>query len=98
MMYFLVGFFVQFWVRRGYPAWFLRYDYIIAAAIGGGTELLVLLPRLPCRGPVGGQWFFLLIGMFLFLFFFFFLRGFCGDDLLGGLILFWVLRYLMRTC
>lgn len=42
-IYFAIGFFVQFWLRKKYPEWFIKYNYLLAAAISGGTELLVFV-------------------------------------------------------
>ncbi|CZR56063.1 related to OPT1-High-affinity glutathione transporter [Phialocephala subalpina] len=53
MMYFLIGFFVQFFVRKRYPEWFLKYNYILAAAISGGTELLVFVTTFAVQGASG---------------------------------------------
>jgi hypothetical protein len=53
MMYFIIGFFVQFWVRKRYPEWFLKYNYILAAAISGGTELLVFVTTFAVQGASG---------------------------------------------
>jgi hypothetical protein len=53
MMYFIIGFFVQFWVRKRYPEWFLKYNYILAAAISGGTELLVFITTFAVQGASG---------------------------------------------
>ncbi|KAF4625046.1 hypothetical protein G7Y89_g13120 [Cudoniella acicularis] len=52
-MYFAIGFFVQFYIRKRYPAWFLKYNYIIAAAINGGTELLVFVTTFAVQGASG---------------------------------------------
>ncbi len=43
MMYFIIGFVMQFYIRKKYPEWFIKYNYILAAAISGGTELLVFV-------------------------------------------------------
>jgi hypothetical protein len=53
MMYFIIGFFVQFWVLERYPEWFLKYNYILAAAISGGTELLVFVSSFAVQGASG---------------------------------------------
>ncbi|KAH8674513.1 oligopeptide transporter [Tricladium varicosporioides] len=55
MMTFILGFFVQFYVRRKYPEWFLKYNYIIAAAINGGTELLVFVTTFAVQGASGKE-------------------------------------------
>lgn len=53
MVYFIIGFVVQFWVRKRYPEWFLKYNYIVAAAISGGTELLVFVTTFAVQGASG---------------------------------------------
>ncbi len=53
MVYFAIGFFVQFYVRKRYPSWFLRYNYLLAAAISGGTELLVFVTTFAVQGASG---------------------------------------------
>lgn len=52
-IYFTLGFFVQFWVRRRYPEWFIKYNYVLAAAISGGTELMVFLTTFTVHGGSG---------------------------------------------
>ncbi|CAK7200113.1 hypothetical protein SEUCBS139899_002803 [Sporothrix eucalyptigena] len=53
MIYFIIGFVVQFHVRRRYARWFLRYNYLLAAAISGGTELLVFVTTFAVQGGSG---------------------------------------------
>jgi hypothetical protein len=55
MMYFIIGFFVQFYLRKKYPKWFLKYNYIVAAAINGGTELLVFVTTFAVQGASGKE-------------------------------------------
>ena len=52
-IYFAIGFFVQFWVRKKHPEWFIRYNYLLAAAISGGTELLVFVTTFAVQGASG---------------------------------------------
>ncbi|KAJ9137170.1 OPT superfamily oligopeptide transporter [Pleurostoma richardsiae] len=52
-LYFALGFATQLYVRRRYPEWFLRYNYLMAAAIGGGTELLVFVTTFAVQGASG---------------------------------------------
>jgi hypothetical protein len=44
---------VQFYVRRRYPAWLHKYNYILAAAISGGIELLVFVTTFVVQGTSG---------------------------------------------
>ena len=53
MVSFILGFYVQFYVRRRYPEWFLEYNHILAAAISGGTELLVFVTAFAVQGASG---------------------------------------------
>jgi hypothetical protein len=53
MVAFGLGFHVQFYVRRRYPGWFLKYNYILSAAISGGTELLVFVTTFAVQGASG---------------------------------------------
>jgi len=53
MVYFAIGFFVQLYVRRRHAEWFLKYNYLLAAAIGGGTELLVFVTTFAVQGASG---------------------------------------------
>ncbi|KAG6857387.1 hypothetical protein H0H87_004749 [Tephrocybe sp. NHM501043] len=36
--YFLIAWFSQWWLRTRYPRWFAKYNYIVAAALDGGTQ------------------------------------------------------------
>lgn len=53
LVFFAVGFFFQFYVRKRYPGWFLKYNYLLAAAISGGTELLVFVTTFAVQGASG---------------------------------------------
>ncbi|RDW82602.1 OPT superfamily oligopeptide transporter-1 [Coleophoma cylindrospora] len=52
-LFFVIGFFVQFYIRKRYPEWFLKYNYLLAAAISGGTELLVFVTTFAVQGASG---------------------------------------------
>ncbi|KAH7231979.1 OPT oligopeptide transporter protein-domain-containing protein [Fusarium solani] len=41
--YFAIGLASQFWLRRWKPDWFVKYNYVLAAALDGGTQILVFL-------------------------------------------------------
>ncbi|KAG6865789.1 hypothetical protein C0991_011781 [Blastosporella zonata] len=46
--YFMIAWFSQWWLRTRYPRWFAKYNYIVAAALDGGTQAsLVLIPDIP---------------------------------------------------
>ncbi|KAF1992314.1 OPT superfamily oligopeptide transporter [Aulographum hederae CBS 113979] len=53
--YFAIGFFVQYYVRKRYPRGFLKYNYLIAAAISGGTEVLVFVTTFAVQGGSGKE-------------------------------------------
>ncbi|OAA65854.1 Oligopeptide transporter OPT superfamily [Niveomyces insectorum RCEF 264] len=53
MVLFILSFYIQFYVRKRYVNWFLRYNYILAAAISGGTELLVFVTTFAVQGAGG---------------------------------------------
>lgn len=36
--YFVIGFASQFYIRRRYPQWFVKYNYLVSAALDGGTQ------------------------------------------------------------
>ena len=50
---FVVGFASQFWLRRNKPEWFIKYNYIVAAALDSGTEVLVFILTFTVFGGVG---------------------------------------------
>ena len=45
MMYFVLGFAAQFWLRKYYPRLFVKYNYLISAAMDGGTQVIVFILR-----------------------------------------------------
>lgn len=53
--YFAIGFFMQYYVRKKYPRWFLKYNYLLAAAISGGVELLVFVTTFAVQGASGKE-------------------------------------------
>ncbi|KAF8896110.1 OPT oligopeptide transporter protein-domain-containing protein [Infundibulicybe gibba] len=42
-MYFSIAWFSQWWLRTRYPKWFNKYNYILAAALDGGTQARLFL-------------------------------------------------------
>jgi len=44
--YFGVAYLSQWWLRTRYPGWFVKYNYILAAALDGGTQVRTILPLL----------------------------------------------------
>lgn len=51
--YFAIGFFAQGWLRRKRPAWFVRYNYLVSAALDGGTQVLVFILTFAVFGGSG---------------------------------------------
>lgn len=41
--FFIVAFISQFWLRKKHPQWFVKYNYLISAALDGGTQILVFI-------------------------------------------------------
>lgn len=52
-VFFAIGFFVQIYIRKKYPRWFLKYNFVLSAAISGGTELLVFVTTFAVQGASG---------------------------------------------
>ena len=48
-----LGIFSQWWVRTRYPRWFTKYNYIVAAALGGGTQVIVFILNFALFGAAG---------------------------------------------
>ncbi|KAH9949944.1 OPT oligopeptide transporter [Amylocystis lapponica] len=47
------GIFSQWWVRTRYPRWFTKYNYIVAAALDGGTQVIVFILNFAIFGAAG---------------------------------------------
>ncbi|KAH9931204.1 OPT oligopeptide transporter [Amylocystis lapponica] len=48
-----LGIFSQWWVRRHYPRWFTKYNYILAAGMDGGTQVVLFLLNFAIFGAAG---------------------------------------------
>jgi OPT oligopeptide transporter protein len=62
MCLFSVGFISQWWMRTRYPRWFGKYNYILAAALDGGTQVRFhtyssMLASLLSQVILGRSWF-----------------------------------------
>ncbi|KAF2193594.1 OPT superfamily oligopeptide transporter [Zopfia rhizophila CBS 207.26] len=55
LLYFLIGFASQFWLRRYKPEWFVKYNYVLAAALDGGTQVLVFVLTYTVLGGVAPE-------------------------------------------
>lgn len=41
--FFIIGFIAQFWLRKFHPQVFVKYNYLVSAALDGGTQVLVFV-------------------------------------------------------
>ncbi|TFY65225.1 hypothetical protein EVJ58_g2107 [Rhodofomes roseus] len=48
-----IGIFVQWWVRTRYPRWFTKYNYIVAAGLDGGTQVIMFILNFAIFGASG---------------------------------------------
>ncbi|OJJ43612.1 hypothetical protein ASPZODRAFT_154463 [Penicilliopsis zonata CBS 506.65] len=53
LMYFVLGFVAQFWLRRYHPHLFNKYNYIVSAALDGGTQICVFILTFAVFGGSG---------------------------------------------
>lgn len=44
-MYFTIALISQWYLRTRYPRWFAKYNYILGAALDGGTQIAVFIVR-----------------------------------------------------
>ncbi|KAJ1023205.1 hypothetical protein NDA16_003358 [Ustilago loliicola] len=51
--YFITGFVAQFYLRKYRPVWFNKYNYIVSAALDGGTQVLVFVLTFAVFGGSG---------------------------------------------
>ncbi|KAF9036163.1 OPT oligopeptide transporter [Panaeolus papilionaceus] len=52
-MYFSIAYISQWWLRTRYPRWFMKYNYILAAALDGGTQVMVFILSFAVQGASG---------------------------------------------
>ena len=55
LMYFAVGFFSQLYLRKYHPSWFIKYNYILSAALDGGTQVIVFILTFAVFGGGGKE-------------------------------------------
>ncbi|EIM86127.1 OPT oligopeptide transporter [Stereum hirsutum FP-91666 SS1] len=48
-----IGLISQLWLRKKYPRWFTKYNYIVAGALDGGTQVISFILNLAVFGAVG---------------------------------------------
>ncbi|KAJ7691568.1 OPT oligopeptide transporter protein-domain-containing protein [Mycena rosella] len=53
LSYFIVAYLSQWWLRTRYPRWFTKYNYILAAALDGGTQVMVFILSFAVQGASG---------------------------------------------
>ncbi|OCL08353.1 OPT superfamily oligopeptide transporter [Glonium stellatum] len=53
--WFVIGAFSQFYLRKYKPNWFIKYNYILSAAMDGGTQVLVFLLTFAVFGGGGKE-------------------------------------------
>ena len=52
-VFFGLGFFAQYYLRRKYPQFFVKYNYITSAALDGGTQVMVFILTFAVFGGSG---------------------------------------------
>jgi hypothetical protein len=52
-MFFAIGFFAQYYLRRRRPQLFIKYNYITSAALDGGTQIMVFILTFAVFGGSG---------------------------------------------
>jgi hypothetical protein len=55
MAWFVIGAFSQFYLRKYRPNWFIKYNYILSAAMDGGTQVLVFILSFAVFGAGGKE-------------------------------------------
>ena len=53
LMYFLLGFIAPWYLRKHYPVFFVKYNYIVSAALDGGTQVMVFILTFAVFGGSG---------------------------------------------
>ncbi|KAG2138157.1 OPT oligopeptide transporter protein-domain-containing protein [Suillus cothurnatus] len=53
LSYFAVAFLSQWWLRTRHPRWFAKYNYIVGAALDGGTQVMVFILSFTVQGAGG---------------------------------------------
>jgi hypothetical protein len=54
-MYFFIAFFCQFYLRKYRPSWFIKYNYILSAAMDGGAQVMVFILTFAVQGGSGKE-------------------------------------------
>ncbi|KAJ6507971.1 OPT oligopeptide transporter protein-domain-containing protein [Mycena vitilis] len=53
LVYCSIAYLSQWWLRTRYPRWFNKYNYILAAALDGGTQVMVFILSFAVQGASG---------------------------------------------
>lgn len=53
LSYFVAGFFAQLYLRRYKPKWFVEWNYLVSAALDGGTQVIVFILSFAVFGGSG---------------------------------------------
>ncbi|KAG2158266.1 OPT oligopeptide transporter protein-domain-containing protein [Suillus bovinus] len=53
LSFFMVSFISQWWLRTRFPHWFVKYNYLVAAALDGGTQVMVFILSFAVQGAAG---------------------------------------------
>ncbi|KAF7530506.1 hypothetical protein PCG10_000006 [Penicillium crustosum] len=53
--YYILGAFGQFYLRRYRPQWFVKWNYLLSAALDGGTQVMVFLATFAVFGGSGNS-------------------------------------------
>ncbi|KAI0049000.1 OPT oligopeptide transporter [Auriscalpium vulgare] len=55
LSYFLIAWISQWYLRTRYPRWFAKYNYILGAALDGGTQVMVFILSFAVQGASGNS-------------------------------------------
>jgi hypothetical protein len=53
MSFFIIGFGSQWYLRRYYPNIFIKYNYLVSAALDGGTSIIIFILSFAIFGAAG---------------------------------------------
>ncbi|KAK8118886.1 uncharacterized protein PG998_003512 [Apiospora kogelbergensis] len=53
LMYFLIAFWSQFYLRKYKPEWFLKFNYVLCAGLEGGTQVIIFILTFAFLGASG---------------------------------------------
>ncbi len=51
--FYIIGIFSQYWLRRKRPTVFVRYNYLVSAALDGGTSVIIFILSFAIFGAAG---------------------------------------------